>query len=107
MNRSKQAGMGIKAVVVLLVGLAFVSVHLAEAQETKKVPRIGIVRGDPNAPAPSIKVFRQALQDRGYVEGKNILFEYRYTEGNRDRAKTIVAELVALKVDILSLHRQS
>jgi putative ABC transport system substrate-binding protein len=77
------------------------SVHLAEAQETKKVPRIGIVRGDPNAPAPSIKVFRQALQDLGYVEGKNILFEYRYTEGNRDRAKAIVAELVALKVDIL------
>jgi putative tryptophan/tyrosine transport system substrate-binding protein len=73
----------------------------AEAQETKKVPRIGIVRGDPNAPAPSIKVFRQALQDLGYVEGKNILFEYRYTEGNRDRAKAIVAELVALKVDIL------
>jgi putative ABC transport system substrate-binding protein len=41
------------------------------------------------------------LQDLGYVEGKNILFEYRYTEGNRDRAKAIVAELVALKVDIL------
>ena len=81
--------------------LILASIHLAEAQQPKKVPRIGIVRGDPNALAPSIKIFRQALQDLGYVEGKNILFEYRYTEGNRDRAKAIVAELVGLKIDIL------
>ena len=81
--------------------LILASIQLAQAQQPKKVPRIGIVRGDPNALAPSIKIFRQALQDLGYVEGKNILFEYRYTEGNRDRAKAIVAELVGLKVDIL------
>jgi ABC-type uncharacterized transport system substrate-binding protein len=93
----KKAAVPSILVVVVLIAVAVI----AEAQETKKVPRIGIVRGDPNAPAPSIKVFRQALQDLGYVEGKNILFEYRYTEGNRDRAKAIVAELVALKVDIL------
>ena len=66
-----------------------------------KIPRIGIVRGDPNAPNPSIKIFRQALQDLGYVEGKNILFEYRYTEGTGTTRQGIVAELVSLKVDIL------
>lgn len=73
----------------------------AQAQQPAKIPRIGIVRGDANAPAPNIQIFRQALQDLGYIEGKNILFEYRYTEGNRDRAQAIVAELVGLKVDIL------
>ena len=68
-----------------------------------KVPRIGIVSGtgNPNEPDSSIKIFRQALQELGYVEGKNILFEYRYTEGNRDRVPGIVAELAKLKVDIL------
>jgi putative ABC transport system substrate-binding protein len=72
-----------------------------DAQQPGKVPRIGIVRGDLNTPSPNIKIFRQALQDLGYVEGKNILFEYRNTEGTRDRAQAIVAELVGLKVDIL------
>src|SRR5580765_4074991 len=82
----------------LLVALCFP----AQAQQsTVNIPRIGIVRGDRNAPAPSIKIFQQALQDLGYVEGKNIQFEYRYTEGSRDQAARVVAELVSLKVDIL------
>ena len=71
------------------------------AQQPTKVPRIGIVTGDPNAPGPRLQIFRQALQELGYVEGKNILFEYRDTEGNKDHAARIVAELVNLKVDIL------
>ena len=74
----------------------------AQAQQPAvNLPRIAIVRGDRNAPAPSIKIFQQALQELGYVEGKNIQFEYRYTEGSRDQAARIVAELVSLKVDIL------
>ena len=74
----------------------------SEAQQPAvKIPLVGIVRGDRNAPAPSIKIFQQALEDLGYVEGKNIQFEYRYTEGSRDQAARIVAELVDLKVDIL------
>ncbi|HEX2932843.1 MAG TPA: ABC transporter substrate-binding protein, partial [Candidatus Binatia bacterium] len=72
-----------------------------QAQQQAKIPRIGIVRGDANAPAPSIKVFRQELQDLGYVEGKNIQFDYRYTEGSTDQAARIVAELVGLKVAII------
>ena len=45
--------------------------------------------------------FRRGLRDLGYIEGKNILVEYRYAEGNRDRIPSLVAELVQLKVDIL------
>ena len=67
----------------LLLALCFP----AQAQQSAvKIPLIGIVRGDRNAPAPSIKIFQQALQDLGYVEGKNIQFEYRYTEGSKDQA---------------------
>ena len=74
---------------------------MSRRNSRRKVPRIGIVRGDANAPAPSIEIFQQGLQDLGYVEGKNILFEYRYTEGNKDQPPSLVAELVHLKVDVL------
>ena len=75
----------------------------AEAQQPRKIPRIGIVSGtgNPNEADSSTKIFRQALQDLGYSEGKNIRFEYRYTEGDRERIPAIVAELVNLKVDVL------
>ena len=49
---------------------------------------------------PEIHPFRQGLRDLGYVEGKNILIEYRYAEGKRDRIPELVAELVHLKVDV-------
>jgi putative ABC transport system substrate-binding protein len=90
------------SVIPLLVSLILLaSVNLGEAQQPIKIPRIGIVTGNPNEAGSYTKVFRQALQELGYVEGKNILFEYRATEGNRDRVPGIVAEVVSLKVDIL------
>jgi len=73
----------------------------AGAQQSAKLARVGIVVGIPEPNNPSIKVFKQALQDLGYFEGKNILSEYRYTEGARERIPKIVSELVNLKVDIL------
>ena len=87
MNRSKQAGMVIKTVVVLLVGLALASVRLAEAQQPKKIPRIGFVTsgGNPSSPGLRVEAFQRGLRELGYVEGKNILIEYRYAEGNFDR----------------------
>jgi len=57
--------------------------------------------GNANEAYSSAKLLRQALQDLGYSEGKNIQFEYRDTEGNQDRIPGIVAELVNLKVDVL------
>ena len=93
--------MGRKTVVVLLVGLALASVRLVEAQQ--KVPRIGYVSGtgDPSNPGRNVEAFRQGLRDLGYVEGKNILIEYRYYERDRDRIPRLIAELVELKVEIL------
>jgi len=75
----------------------------AEAQQPKKVPRIGFVSGAGNAnnPGPNIEAFQRALRDLGYIEEKNILTEYRYMEGMMDRIPSLVAELVQLKVDIL------
>jgi putative ABC transport system substrate-binding protein len=89
-----------KSLIGLLATVLLTTALPAEAQQPAKIPQIGIITGtakDPN----STKIFRQALQDLGYVEGKNILFEHRYTEGNRDRVAGIVAELLSLKIDIL------
>ena len=75
----------------------------AEAQQPKKVPRIGYLSpsGDPSTPRPPVEAFRQGLRELGYIEGKNILVEYRYAEGKQDRIPSLVAELVQLKVDVL------
>ena len=76
----------------------------AEAQQPTKVPRIGYVSGsgDPKNPGPLVEGFRQGLRDLGYIEGKNILVEYRYTvEAGLDRIPGLVSELVQLKVDVL------
>jgi len=87
------------ALSALLLGLSV----SAEAQQSKKVPRIGYVSGsgDPKTPTPQIEAFRQGLRDLGYIEGKNILVEYRYAEGKQDRYPSLVAEIMQLKVDVL------
>ena len=69
-----------------------------EAQQPGKIPRIGVISNNPGA---LVEAFRQRLRDHGYVEGKNILVEYRYIEGDRDRIPSLVAELLRLDVDIL------
>ena len=89
-----------KSVVILLVGLALTSLHLAEAQQAKKVPIIGVLRpGSP--PDPLIEAFRQGLRELGYIEGKNIELQYRFGEGKLDRLPALAAELVRLKPDII------
>ena len=95
--------MAIKPIVVLLIGLTLASVRVVEAQQAGKVPRIGYLdsTGDPKTPQPSVEAFRQGLRDLGYIEGKNILVEYRYAAGMTDRMPSLVAELVQLKVDVV------
>jgi putative ABC transport system substrate-binding protein len=85
------------AVTLLAVGV------IADAQQPKKVPRIGYLsgRGDLSTADPLVDAFRQGLRDLGYIEGKNILIEYRYAEGKVDRIPSLVTELVQLKVDVL------
>ena len=71
-----------------------------EAQQAKKVPRIGILFiGSRNQ--PHLESFKQGLRERGYTEGKNIVFEYRYAEGRQDQLPELAAELVQLKVDVI------
>ena len=93
------------AVPSILVAVVLLAVAvIAEAQQPGKVPRIGYLsrRGEPTAanPDPNADAFRRALRDLGYIEGKNILIEFRYAEGKTDRLKDLVAELMQLKVDV-------
>ncbi len=83
---------------VLLLGWA----GMAEAQQAKKVPRIGYLSSQsPSADSSRLDGFRQALRDLGYVEEKNIVIDYRFAEGKFDRFPDLVAELVRLKVDVI------
>src|SRR5574342_1373148 len=91
-----------------VVGLIAIFVTLAAcgtvatAQQPKKVPRIGYAStGAASAPNPLLEAFRQGLRDLGYLEGKNIVVEFRYASGRDNRFPTIVNELVQLKVDVL------
>jgi putative ABC transport system substrate-binding protein len=75
----------------------------ADAQQQAKIPRIGYLRvvGEPSIPGRNVDAFLQGLKDLGYVEGRNILIEFRYAEGKRDRIPGLVADLAQLKVDVL------
>jgi putative ABC transport system substrate-binding protein len=74
----------------------------AEAQQPTKVPRIGyLTAASLSANAGRIEAFRQGLRELGYVEGENIVIEWRSSEGKFDRLPALAAELVRLKVDII------
>src|SRR5262245_19419831 len=91
-----------KIFISFLAALMLGSVYIAEAQQPKKVPRIGFLFGASSASnVDRTDAFRQGLRDLGYIEGKNILIEYRFAERKLDRVPTLVAELVQLKVDVL------
>lgn len=74
----------------------------AEAQQPGKVHRIGVlISASPSIASRRIQAFQQSLRELGYVEGKNIAFEYRYGEGRPDTLPERVSELVHLQVDLL------
>jgi putative ABC transport system substrate-binding protein len=85
-----------------LVTFFLTTASLADAQQPKKVPRIGYLsQNDPARDSTMSEAIRLALRERGYVEGQNIAIEYRYAEGKLDRFPELAAELVRLKVDII------
>ena len=90
-----------KILVWLLVIFFVANVSVAQAQQPTKIPRIGFLTGSLRFPHGRIEAFRQGLRELGYVEGKNIVIEWRYTEGKPDRQQALAAELVRLKVDII------
>ena len=74
----------------------------AEAQQPKKVPRIGYLSGgSPTTNPMRDEAFKQGLRALGYVEGQNILIEYRWAEGKDERHAPLAAELVSLGVDVI------
>jgi len=94
----KKAGVSsiLIAVILLVLGV------IAEAQQPKKVPRIGYLSsGDPASESARSEGVRLALRELGYIEGQNVAFEYRYAERKQDRSPELTAELVRLKVDII------
>jgi len=75
---------------------------VAEAQQPKKVARIGFLAAvHHSANTARFEAFRQGLRELGYVEGKNIVIEWRYAEGKLDPLPALAAELVRLKVEVI------
>ena len=87
---------------VALVAFSLLPPHEAAGQQTGKVPRIGFLAvGSREGRAFMIEGLRQGLRDHGYVEGQNIIIEYRFSEDRNDRLPALAAELVAMKVPLI------
>jgi len=97
-RKSKIQNLKWGGIVAIGVALAMCGA-VVEAQQPTKVPRIGYLVG--GATSARTEAFRQGLRELGYVEGKNIIIEYRYAKGKFDRMPVLAAELVRLKVDII------
>jgi putative tryptophan/tyrosine transport system substrate-binding protein len=91
-----------KIAVLTLCAMLFALCVAAEAQQPKKIPRIGFLGGSSaSAYARFIEAFQQGLRDLGYEDARNITIDYRYGEGRRDRLPDLSGELVRLKVDVI------
>jgi putative ABC transport system substrate-binding protein len=85
-----------------LCALLFAHSFPADAQQAKRVPLIGYLSGsNPAAESAQAEAIRQALRERGYIDGQNVAIEYRYAEGKTDQGSELAVELVRLKVDII------
>ncbi len=93
----------------LLLIVLLLTVSLVEAQQAEKVYRVGWLGiGGPGSqrknklkPSPQFIAFRQRLRELGYVEGQNLVLQYRWAEGKRERLPHIAAEFVRRKVDVI------
>jgi putative ABC transport system substrate-binding protein len=86
----------------LLILLIFAFVHRAEAQQSSRIPRIAFLSSlSPAVVSERVEAFRQGLRELGYVEGKNIVIEWRYADGKTERLPGLAADLVRLNVDII------
>ena len=91
-----------KISLLALCSLLLAPCSSAQAQQPVKVPRIGfLVANSPSVYTARIEAFRQGLRELGYMEGKNIIIEWRSAEGNLDLLPSLAAGLVRLKVDVI------
>jgi len=85
----------------LITAGALLAAPFAEAQQAAKIARLGFLGNSVTALAHLRKAFLEGLRDLGYVEGRNVMIEYRYAEGKLERFPALAAELVALKVEVI------
>ena len=86
---------------LLIIALIDLGAGSAQAQQTGKIRRIGFLSGGVPGSSRGIELFQREFRELGYVEGKNIAFEYRYAEDKPDRSPALADELVRLKVDVI------
>ena len=100
----RRAAAGAVTTLSLVVALSILAAPLAaDAQPTGKVYRIGLLlSGSAATPAPAVEAFREGLRELGWVEGQNIVIDYRFAESRFDRLPDLAAELVRLKVDVIA-----
>jgi ABC-type uncharacterized transport system substrate-binding protein len=98
-NRGEEGSTRMRIVAHCLLITVLLITGFAAAQQPAKIPRIGYLGSVSSS--PRIATFRQGLRELGYVEGKNIIIEWRHHEGKVDRLPTLAAELARLKVDII------
>src|SRR5688500_9375970 len=91
----------ISLLTIILIGPA----RELDAQQSVRTHRLGYISGTGTASnqGPYVEALRQGLRDLGYIEGKNIIIEFRGAEGHMDRVPNLAAELVQLNVDVLVL----
>jgi ABC-type uncharacterized transport system substrate-binding protein len=107
-GNSRRANIFAVALCAMLFALCLLSTMLfalcgaADAQQLTKIPRIGFLSGQSlSTISTRTEAFRQGLRELGYVEGKNIVIEWRLAEGKLDRLPALAAELVRLEVDVI------
>ena len=92
----------VQNLVLISCALLFTLCSSAEAQQPKKLPRIGfLISGSLSSTAGGVELVRQGLRELGYSEGNNIIIEYRYADNKFDRLADLAGELVRLKVDVI------
>src|SRR5262245_2322278 len=86
----------------VLCAMLFALCFPVQAQQPKKISRIGIlISNSPSAAAQRVAALQKGLHELGYVEGKSIIIDYRYAEGKPDTVPALVDELIGLKVDLI------
>jgi putative tryptophan/tyrosine transport system substrate-binding protein len=98
--RKRLFGLALGALLLALCFMLLAPCFSVQAQQPGKVPRIGFLTAAAST-TERIDAFRQGLRELGYAEGKNIVIEWRFAEGKRERLEDLAAELVRLKVDII------
>ena len=87
---------------ILFAGTLLAVAVTVEAQQPNKVARIGYLTAQSAVPEqPRLEAFRQGLRALGYIEGQNLVIEFRHTDGKFEQLPEVAAELVRLKVDVI------